>query len=172
MLNDKMLQELNKQINEELFSAYLYLSMSAYFSEKNLNGFANWMRVQYQEESFHANKLYDYVINRGGTVVLEAIAKPQTTWKDEVDIFTETLKHEQHITSRINHLVEIAHAEKDHASATFLQWFVNEQVEEEANVNEILGELKLIAGNGYALLMIDRELKQRTFTPPQATNNN
>lgn len=170
MLSKKMEAALNEQINAELFSAYLYLSMSAWFEGKNLKGFANWMYIQWQEETAHAMKFFNYVNERGGTVVLKAIDKPKATWKSIIEVYAETLKHEQHVTSLINNLVNIAVAEKDHASNNFLQWFVAEQVEEEATAGEILEELKLIEGKGPALLMIDREMRQRVFTPPVDAN--
>ncbi len=168
MLTVKMEKAYNEQINAELYSAYLYLSMSSYLSLNNLNGFANWMKIQYQEETFHAMKFYQYVIDRGGKVVLEAIEKPQITWKNIIDVFESTLKHENHITALINNLMTLAHEEKDHASVSFLNWFVDEQVEEEANVIELLQELRLIEGKGPALFMLDREAKSRVFTPPPA----
>lgn len=160
-----MEEEYNKQINAEFYSAYLYLSMSAYLSSINLNGFANWMETQYQEEMAHALKFYNYVIERGGNVTLEAIEKPQTSWNGIVHVFEETLKHEQHVTSLINNLMSVALEEKDHASVSFLQWFVDEQVEEEASVDEVLQQLKLIDGKGSGLFMLDREAKSRVFTP-------
>lgn len=170
MLSKKMEAALNEQINAELFSAYLYLSMSAWFEAKNLKGFANWMYIQWQEETAHAMKFFKYVSERGGTVTLKAIDKPKGTWKNIIEVYAETLKHEQHVTSLINNLVNIAVAEKDHATGNFLQWFVAEQVEEEATASEILEELKLIEGKGPALLMIDREMRQRVFTPPVDAN--
>lgn len=155
--------ELNKQINAEIWSAYLYLSMSAWFEDKNLAGFANWMKVQYQEETTHAMKIFDYVNERGGRVLLQPIAAVDTKWEDETDVFETTLKHEQKVTSLINNLVNIAIEEKDHATNNMLQWFVEEQVEEEASADEILQQLKMLKGNPHGILMLDRELKQRTF---------
>ena len=165
MINKKIEQEFNKQINAEFYSAYLYLSMSAYLSSINLNGFASWMETQYQEEMAHALKFYNYVIERGGNVILEAIEKPRTSWDGIVDVFDETLKHEQHVTAMINNLMSVAIDEKDHASVSFLQWFVDEQVEEEATVDEVLQQLKLIDGKGSGLFMLDREAKARVFNP-------
>lgn len=166
MLSKKMEAALNEQINAELYSAYLYLSMSSWFQTKNLKGFANWMYIQWQEETAHAMKFFNYVNERGGTVVLKAIDKPKASWKNIVEVYAETLKHEQHVTSLIHNLANIAVTEKDHATNNFLQWFISEQVEEEATAGEILEELKLIEGKGPALLMIDREMRQRVFTPP------
>lgn len=170
MLSKKMEDALNKQVNAELWSAYLYLAMSAYFKNKNLNGFANWMRVQYQEETTHALKIFDFINERGGNAKLEAIAKVEQTWKDPITIFEVTLAHEKKVTSLINNLVDISLQEKDHATGNMLQWFVAEQVEEEANAEEILQQLKMINGKGEGLFMIDKELKLRVFvdsTKPQ-----
>ena len=163
MLSKRMEEELNKQIIAEFWSAYLYLSMFAFFQNINLTGFANWMKVQYQEETTHAMKIFDYVNERGGRVLLQPIAAVDTKWEDETDVFETTLKHEQKVTSLINNLVNIAIEEKDHATNNMLQWFVEEQVEEEANADEILQQLKMLKGNPHGILMLDRELKQRTF---------
>ncbi len=168
MLNSRLEKEINKQINAELYSAYLYLSMSAYLSSKNLSGFANWMKVQFEEEQFHALKLYQYILERGGKIELEKIDKPKIVWKDTIEVFEESLAHEELVTSLINNLVDIAIEEKDHATLNMLQWFVAEQVEEEANVTDILDQLKLIDGKGSGLFMLDREAKARSFTPPAA----
>ncbi|PKP05156.1 MAG: ferritin [Bacteroidetes bacterium HGW-Bacteroidetes-6] len=164
-MNKRMEDALNGQINAEMYSSYLYLSMSAYFADKNLNGFANWMRVQAQEELAHAMKFFDFVNERGGRVELKAIEQPQKEWDSVVDAIEETYKHEQLVTSLINNLVNVAIEEKDHATNNFLQWFVSEQVEEEARASELLGELKMIDGKGPAMFMIDRELKTRVFVP-------
>jgi len=166
MLSKKLELELNKQVNAEFFSAYLYLSMSAFLASKNLSGFSNWMKVQFEEEQFHALKLYQYILDRGGKVELEKIEKPKTEWTNIVNVFEEVLAHEEKITSLINNLVDLAIQEKDHATVNMLQWFVEEQVEEEANASDLLGQLKLIQGKGSGLYMIDKELKQRVFTPP------
>ena len=166
MLTKKLEKELNKQLNAELDAAYLYLSMSAYLASNNLPGFSNWMKVQFEEEQFHALKFYNYIIERGGNVTLTAIDTPKNKWKDIVDVFEDTLAHEEKITSLINNLVDIAMQEKDHATVNMLQWYVAEQVEEEAGVSEILDQLKLIGGKGSGMFMLDREMKQRIFTPP------
>jgi ferritin len=163
MLKEKMLDALNEQINAEQYSALLYLSMSAYLNEKGLPGFANWMYIQYQEELSHANKFYNYIVERSGRVEIKAIKQMATTWEGVIDIFEATLEHEQLVTGLINNLMEIAIQEKDHASQSFLRWFVDEQVEEEANVQEILDTLKLINGQGNGIFMLDREMRQRTF---------
>lgn len=166
MITKKVEKALNEQINAELYSSYIYLSMSAYFENQNMKGFANWMRIQAQEELTHAMKFFDFVSERGGKVELKAIDKPESTWKGVLQVIEETYKHELFITSCINNLVNVAIAEKDHATNNFLQWFVSEQVEEEANVSEILEQLKMIDGKGPGLFMLDRELKTRVFVPP------
>jgi ferritin len=163
MLNKKVEEAINKQINAELWSAYLYLSMSAYFESQNLPGFANWMKVQYQEEVSHAMKFFDYINERGGRVNLMPIAEVKTDWKDAIDIFKETLAHEQKVTGMINDLVDLAIVEKDHASNNMLQWYVDEQVEEEANADALLQQLKMLNNNQQGLLMLDKELQSRTF---------
>jgi ferritin len=169
MLKEKMLNALNEQINAEQYSALLYLSMSAWFSDNGLPGFANWMYVQYQEELTHANKFFKYVVERSGKVTLKSIAQMDTEFKDTVEIVERTLKHEQLVTSLINNLVDIAVEERDHATQSFLKWFVDEQVEEEANVQEILDTLKLIKGEGNGIFMLDREMRQRVFVDTTQT---
>ncbi len=165
MLNKKLEEELNKQVNWELYSSYLYLSMSAYLASVNLNGFSNWMKIQFEEEQAHAMKLFQYILDRGGKVNLLAIDNPPSEWKDIIDVFEVTYAHEQEVTRLINELVNVAMIEKDHATVALLQWFVSEQVEEEATVSDILDQLKLIDGKGAGLFMLDRELKQRVFVP-------
>ncbi|MEQ8224370.1 MAG: ferritin [Candidatus Eremiobacterota bacterium] len=166
MLKQKIEKSFNDQITEELFSSYLYLSMSAYFQSVNLPGFANWMRVQAQEELMHAMKFYDYINERRGRVLLKEIKTPRHEWESPLEIFEAALKHEEYITEKINNLVDISLKEKDHASNVFLQWFVNEQVEEEANADDIINRLKLIGDSKDGLFMIDRELATRVFTMP------
>ena len=162
-MNKRVEQALNEQINKEYHSAYLYLSMCAYFEEKNLSGFSNFMRVQYQEEISHAMKLFDYIIERGGRVNLQPVAEVKTEWTDIIEVFEDTLAHEKFITQSINGLVEIAHEEKDYATINMLQWYVAEQVEEESNVSGLLEQLKMIEGKGAGLFMLDREVKNRVF---------
>lgn len=169
MLSAKILAAMNKQLNNELYSAYIYLSMSAYSTHIGLKGFANWFMVQYQEEMMHAMKIYDYINNQGGPVKLMAMAQPPTEFESPLDMFEKTLKHERFITKCINDLVDLAIKEKDHATNIFLQWFVTEQIEEEANDNDILAKLKLVGKKGDALLMLDKELAARVFTPPPAS---
>ena len=166
MLSERMLNALNRQVNAELYSSYLYLSMAAYFESINLKGFANWMRVQAQEELTHAMRFFDYINERGGVVKLAAIEQPPTEWKSPLDVFEATYKHEVKVTGMINSLVNLAMKEKDHATYNMLQWFVAEQVEEEASADEIRQQLKLIGKDGRGILMLDRELGQRVFTPP------
>jgi ferritin len=166
MIGDKMEKAFNDQIREEYFSSYLYLSMSAWFEAMNLRGFANWMKVQFHEELMHALGFYTHLIGRGGSVKLQAIEEPQSKWDSPLAAFEATLKHEQHITGCIHKLVELAQDKKDYAAAAFLQWYVTEQVEEEANAEEILHKLKLIGDNMGGLYMLDRELAARAFAPP------
>jgi len=168
MLSEKIQQVLNDQINAELYSSYLYLSMQAYFESINLPGFANWMKAQTQEELMHAFKLYDFVNERSGRVILNAIDKPPTDWKSPLDVFEQVFKHEQKVTALINNLVNLSNDEKDHATASFLQWFVNEQVEEEASADAVRQQLKLMETAPDGLFMLDKEMAQRVFTPPAA----
>jgi len=161
MIKEKILKILNKQINEEFYSSYLYLSMSNYFSLVNLDGFAKWMKVQSQEEHVHAMKIYDYVLQRDGKVTLSKIETPKAVWKSPLEIFQETLKHEQHISACVNNIVNLAIQEKDHATTQFFQWFVGEQVEEEANAANIVEKMKMVGDNKNGIFMLDRELGQR-----------
>lgn len=169
MIKERVLKALNDQINAEQYSALLYLSMSAWFEEKGLPGFANWMYIQYQEELTHADKIFKFVVERNGKVELKAIEQMPVAFESIVDVVERSLAHEQHVTSLINNIVDIAYEERDHATHSFLQWFVDEQVEEEANVTEILDSLRLIEGEakGNGLFMLDRELRQRTLTPAE-----
>ena len=164
MMNGKTQDAFNKQVNAELFSSYLYLSMSAYFESQNLKGMAGWMRVQAQEENTHAMKLFDFINECGGRVVLTQIDTPKTEWSSPLEAFEQAYKHEVEVTAMIHDLVDLSLSEKDHAANTFLQWFVTEQVEEEAMTQEVRDKLKLVSNNPVALFMIDQELGQRT--PP------
>jgi len=168
MLSKTMEKALNEQINAEFYSSYMYLSMSTYFDSIGLPGAAQWMRAQTQEESFHGMKLFGYVNERGGRVALKAIKQPPVEWKSTLHVFQEILSHEQKVTGLINNLVNLALEEKDHATNIFLQWFVSEQVEEEANVGAVLDKLKLIGKDTTALFTLDATLGQRVFTPPPA----
>ena len=166
MIPETVQDALNDQINAEIDSAYLYLSMAAYFESLNLPGFANWMKVQAQEEMTHAMKFYDFINSRGGRVALKPIAGPPSEWASPLAAFEAAYEHECHVTTLINKRVDVAAGESDHASGILLQWFVTEQVEEEANTDAVVQQLKLVGDNGQALLMIDRELAQRVFVPP------
>ena len=166
MISKNMEKALNDQVNAELFSAYLYLSIEAYFESLNLKGFANWMHCQTQEELFHVMKIYSFINERGGRVKLSAIDKPQFEWKSPLDAFEAALNHERKVTGLINNLVDLALKENDHASNIFLQWFVTEQVEEEDNVDNVIQSLKLIGDDAVGLFMIDKELAARVFTMP------
>jgi ferritin len=171
MISKKMEEALNAQVNAEMYSAYLYLSMESYFKSLNLNGFANWMRVQTQEEMMHAMKMYDFINERNGRVLLKAIDGPPTKWDSPLAVFKAVLKHEQKVTGLINDLVDLAIKEKDHATNSFLQWFVNEQVEEEASADEMVQQLKMMEDAPGGMFMLDRELGQRVFTPPAQNSN-
>ena len=160
-LSEKMEKALNEQVNKEFYSSYLYLSMSAYCESLNYSGFANWLKKQAQEELEHAMKLYEYIFERRGRAVLEAIDKPPSEWKDLVDVFENVLKHEEGITESIYKLMDLAKEEKDYATESMLKWFVDEQVEEEASAEDILQKLKMAEGNKNALFALDRALAQR-----------
>ncbi len=166
MLSAKMEGALNEQLNREMYSAYLYMSMSSYSTNKGLKGFANWFMVQYHEEMFHAMKFYEYINLRGGRALLKALQQPPFDFASPLDAFEKTLAHEQFITKSINELMELAIAEKDHATQIFLQWYVTEQVEEESNDNEIIAQLKIIRDDPNGLMMLDRELAGRMTTVP------
>jgi ferritin len=162
MISKKMEDALNGQVNAELYSAYLYLSMEAWFTSLNLFGFAKWMCVQSQEEMTHARKIYDFVHQRGGRMVLEAIEKPQSEWKSPLAAFEAVYKHEQKVTGLINGLVDLAIREKDHATNSFLKWFVDEQVEEETNADAVVQKLKMVEKMPGGWYIMDKELGQRT----------
>ncbi|MHC4072122.1 MAG: ferritin [Planctomycetota bacterium] len=166
MVSKKMETALNEQVNAELYSAYLYLSMESYFKSKNLNGFANWMKVQTQEEMTHVMKIYDFIDERGGRITLKAIEGPPTEWDSPLAVFEAVYEHEQMVTGLVNDLVNLAIAEKDHATNSFLQWFVNEQVEEESSADQVVQQLKMMENAPGGIFMFDRELGQRVFTPP------
>jgi len=168
MLSEKMVKKLNHQINRELFSAYLYQSMASYADSEGLSGFANWFKIQAKEEEFHAEKFYNYINQQGSRVIMEAIEQPETQFSSMLDLFEKTLKHEKVVTSLINELVKLAREENDYATESILQWYVTEQVEEEANPAEMIQKLKFVGKDGRGLLMLDKELASRTFTPPPA----
>lgn len=166
MISDKINKLLNEQVQKEFYSAYLYLSMEAYFQNQNLDGFANFFHVQLQEERDHAMKFFNYINQAGGKVELMQIDAPQVDFKSAEEVFDITLKHEQGVTKSIYNIVDNALAEKDHGTNTFLQWFVTEQVEEEATADKVLRKLKLIKDDPNGILMLDNELAQRVYTPP------
>ena len=162
MLSNKLEDALNGQSNAEFYSAYLYLAMSAYFQSVNLSGFAHWMRLQAQEELEHAMKFYDYVHERGGRVVLHPVEDPPSKWESPLAAFEQAYRHEQKVTGLINDLYELAEKERDHATKIFLQWFITEQVEEEASASEVVEKLKLLGEDtASGLYILDRELAQR-----------
>lgn len=161
MLSKDLEGKLNDQIQAELYSAYLYLAMAAYCDAQNLPGFAHWMRKQAEEEVGHAMRIYQYVNDRQGRVVLQAIEQPPTEFGSPTDVFKVVLDHEKKITAKINALYEAAVKESDYASQTFLHWFIDEQVEEEKTASEILEALKMIGDKGHAVYMLDRQLGQR-----------
>jgi ferritin len=161
MLSPKVEEALNSQLNAELFSSYLYLSMAAYFEAHSFPGMATWMRFQTQEENMHAMKFYDFILERTGRVELTAIDTPRTEWTSPLNAFEEALQHEQLITGRINDLADLSQQEKDHATHSFLQWFINEQVEEERTAGDIVAKLELVGDDGPALLIVDGELGAR-----------
>ncbi|MBU0559100.1 MAG: ferritin [Bacteroidetes bacterium] len=161
MISAKMTDALNKQLNKELYSAYLYLAMSAYFEDKNLKGMARWMRVQADEEHIHGMKFFDFIQKVGSRVKLEQIQQPGFEWSGPVEVFQEAFEHEQFITKSINELVDLAMQERDHATSTFLHWFVDEQVEEEAIASDIVQKFNLIGDSKGGLFMLDRELGSR-----------
>jgi ferritin len=168
MISKKMQTAFNEQVAAEFYSSHLYLAMSAYLQEIDLPGFANWMRIQYKEETAHAEKFFDYVIERDGRAELLNWEAPPKQWKSGLAVFEEAYKHEQKVTSLINKLMDIAVKESDYASQSFLKWFIDEQVEEEASVKAIVQQLKLIDVSKSGLFQLDRELGQRTLTPPAA----
>ena len=161
MLKEKVEKGLNSQLNAELYSSYLYLSMSAFCKTLNLDGFANWLQVQAQEEMVHAMKFYDFIIQRGGRVSLVQIDGPPTAWDSPRAVFENVYEHEQKVTALINDLVDLSLEERDHATNIFLQWFVTEQVEEEENASGVLEQIKQVEGAKGGLFMLDRELGSR-----------
>ena len=161
MINRTMQDAMNDQINKELFSSYLYLSMAAYFEDRNLSGFAHWMRVQEAEEREHAMKLYDFILERGGRVMLKAIDAPKAEWTSTLEVAEEVAAHEAKVTASIYALYETALNEKDYPAQVMLQWFISEQVEEEKNAAEIVANLKLIEKGGTAVFVLDHQLGKR-----------
>jgi len=169
MISAKLQKAVNNQIQAEMYSANLYLAMSGYCTSKGLKGFANWLRVQYQEETMHALKFVDYILARGGELELKAIDAAPVDFGKPVEVFEKILAHEEHVTSLINKLHEVAVDEKDVAAQIFLQWFVTEQVEEEATASEVLEQLKMVGDKSSGLFYLDKELATRVYQPPAAT---
>ncbi len=168
MISSAMEEALLTQLNQEFYSAYLYLSMSAYCSHLEFNGAAGWLKLQYEEEHTHATKIYNYLVEQGVQVILKDLDKPPSDFGGILGVFTASLEHEQRMTSRLNDLSDQALKEKDHATYNLLQWFVNEQVEEEASLGGIISKLKLVKDDGYGLLMIDNELGARKLVETAA----
>jgi len=167
-MNKKVSEALIKQVNNEFYSAYLYLAMNQYFEDETMAGMANWMYQQFLEEQFHAMKMVKYLNSRGVKVDLAAIEQPTIEWNSMVAVFEDVLEHEQSITASINKIQSLSVKEEDFATMNFLQWFVDEQIEEEENATNILKQLQLIGDNGYGLLMLDKELAVRKFVEPTA----
>lgn len=165
MISKKMQDAINEQINKELYSEYLYLSMAAYFNSEGLSGFENFFLIQVEEERFHAMKFYNFVNERGGRIYLKKIDQPETEFDSPVAVFEKAYKHEKYVSDLINKLMDLAIQENDHATKSFLNWYVDEQVEEENSMETILTKLKMIEGKGNGMLMLDKELAARTFTP-------
>lgn len=161
IIGKTMQEAMNEQINKEFFSSYLYLSMAAYFEDRNLTGFAHWMRLQADEEREHAMKFYNFILDRGGRVYLKAIDAPATDWKSNLEVAEKVAEHEAKVTSSIESLYELALQEKDYPAQTMLQWFITEQVEEEKNATELVAKLRLIEERGTAVLMLDHRLSKR-----------
>ena len=169
MLSENLLQRLNEQVNFEFYSSYTYLAMAAYAESVDLSGFANFFRVQAQEELFHAMKFYDYIFQKNGVVELEQIDKPKFNFANIIDAFEKGYEHEQLVTSKIYGLADVAFEEKEHATMSLLKWFIDEQVEEENNFHSLLKKVRRSEGNPAALYMMDDELAARVFTPPTTT---
>lgn len=169
MISERLLKELNKQINFEFFSAHIYLAMAAYCAAEDFDGFSNFFKVQAEEEKFHAMKLYNFVNEMNGRVVLEGMPNPQNDYKSLLDVFEISLAHEKSVTKRIYNLTDIATEEKEHATISLLRWFIDEQVEEEASITRIINKLSRIKDDPSSLYMLDNELATRVFVPP-ATN--
>lgn len=165
-MKEKMEGALNAQVNAEMYSSYLYLAMESYFQSLSLSGFAQWMRAQVQEEMFHGMKIYDYVHERGGRAQFEAIARPDTEWDSPLAAFEHILAHEEGVTELINNLIDVSLEVRDHAAKAFLDWFITEQVEEEATVGDVVARLRLIGADSSGLFLLDSELGKRVFVLP------
>ncbi len=168
MIRQNLVEALSRQVNAELYSAYLYLAMSAWADRQGLKGFANWLHVQYQEETAHGMHLYEFILDRGAAPEFHPIDKPETEWDSPLAVFEHVARHEAHVTDLINGLATLAMKENDHSMYMAVQWYVNEQVEEEANADQIVQKLKLIGDNGGLLLTLDAEMAARVFVDPFA----
>ena len=166
MIDEKLQEAFNDQINKEFYSEYLYLAMKVYFQELNLQGFVNWFDVQVQEEHAHAMGMVNYLNDRGGKIDLRAIEKPVVEGNTPLEVFEHVLRHEEYVTSRINHVMDVAEEVKDRAAMHLLDWYIKEQVEEEASVGGVLATLRLIGDDKKALLMLDKDLAARTCVAP------
>ena len=164
MLSDKLQKALNEQVNNELFAAYQYLAMAEYFAARNLDGFAHWMRLQREEEIAHAMKIFDFVLDRDGRVKLAPIAAPNAKFTSTLDVLKKALEHERSVTEKINAVYAAAKKENDYPTEALMQWFVLEQVEEEASALKVVERLEMAGDDKAALLMLDREMGQRTST--------
>ncbi|MBD3288922.1 ferritin [candidate division KSB1 bacterium] len=166
MLSQKMIDKINEQIKNELYSGHLYLSMAAYCSSQDLDGFANFFVVQEQEERYHAMKFYHYLVEQGADVKIYGLDQPKQDFKSVEEVFQLAYEHEQKVTGLINDLMELAVQDKDYATQSFLNWYIDEQVEEEASMQSILKKLQMVGVKGHGLLMLDSQLGARSFTPP------
>ncbi len=165
MLSEKLLGKLNEQITHEFYSAHYYLAMAAYFTKEDLDGFANFFLVQAEEERFHAMKFFNFINDQGQEAIITGFKDPKRDFKSAEEIFTLALEHEKLVSSLINDLMALAQEEKHYPSISFLQWFIDEQVEEEANMNKLLSKVQRVGEKGHGILMLDRELSERSFTP-------
>ncbi len=165
MLSEKLLSKLNEQITHEFFSAHYYLAMAAYFKNEDLDGFANFFLVQAEEERFHAMKFFNFIIDQGKEAVITGFKDPKRDFKSAEEIFSLALEHEQLVSGLINDLMDIAQQDKHYPSISFLQWFIDEQVEEEASMGKLLNQVKRVGEQGHGILMLDREMASRSFSP-------
>ncbi|MCP3966448.1 MAG: ferritin [Lentisphaerae bacterium] len=166
MLSKELEKALNEQINFELYSSYLYVAMCGALQKMNFSGAANWMRIQAMEELTHADKMFKFIFDRDGNVVLDKVDRPPSSWDSMLAAFEDVYKHEKVVTARISNLMELALSEKDHATSSFLQWFVTEQIEEESNAKSIIDKLKMASDSPQMQLMMDMELQKRQFNMP------
>ena len=167
MLNKKIEDLIVEQMNFEIHSAYIYLAMGAYCDSIDMPGFANWFKVQWEEEIFHATRMYEYIVERGGRPMMEAIPAPPKEWNSLLDSFEKALLHEQEVTSRINNIMTEAVNLSDHATRSFFNWYIDEQVEEESNVDTIIKQLKMVKDSGHGLFMMDKDMGSRVFVKPE-----